>query len=66
VQRITSSLLQMAARANTARGASWEHGARCATTLTDAVKLIYELRASAMRNRNEGAPTDRCAEDEVK
>lgn len=49
VSRIAKALLGMADRANTARGASWEHGARSAGTLTDAVALIGELRAEVER-----------------
>ncbi len=45
LSRIVRTLLGMADRAKTARGASWEHGARSATTLEDAVSLIEELHA---------------------
>lgn len=44
MMRTAKALLEMADRANTARGASWEHGAMCATHLTTAVELLGELR----------------------
>lgn len=40
---LTRALRAMAERANTARGASWEHGARSATTLLAAASLLDSL-----------------------
>lgn len=57
--RLAGALTEMAARANTARGASWEHGARSATMLTDAVALIARLT----RERDEAWA--RCARMEM-
>lgn len=39
------ALREMSTRANAARGASWEHGARCATILSDAASSIESLQA---------------------
>lgn len=42
VERTAESLRKMAEHANTARGASWEHGALSATTYLNAAQLLTE------------------------
>ena len=42
------SLRAMAEHAGTARGASWEHGARSQTTLVAAVEMLLELEAKRL------------------
>lgn len=44
--RTAEALRSMTQRANTARGASWEHGARCATYLLHAADMVEHLLAT--------------------
>lgn len=63
--RTAEALRSMAHRANTARGASWEHGARCANHLLNAVGAVGHLLATLDEVRTDRDAVQRAAAREL-